>query len=83
MPTPHSIEGKSLAQNMKWVNEARAEKVTPLMSSAARDYAERYVAPLGAPSEPLRDTREAKTFGESHMYGSVPEEASDSVSALF
>lgn len=83
MPTPHSKEGKSLAQNMKWINDARAEKVTPLISAAARDYAERYGDKLGAPAEPLRDTREAKTFEETHMYGSVPEEASDSVSALF
>jgi len=83
MPTPHSKEGKSLKSAMHWINHSRAEKVTPLISSAARDFADRYQAPLGAPYEPLRDTREAKTFDEGHMYGSVPEETAESVQALF
>ena len=82
-PTPHSKEGKSLQSAMRWINDTRAEKVTPLISVAARDFADRYEAPLGAPYEPLKDTREAKTFVEGHMYGSVPEEESENVQSLF
>jgi len=82
-PTPHSKEGKSLKSAMHWINDSRAAKVTPLISSAARDYADRYEAPLGAPYEPLRDTREGKTFEEAHMYGSTPLDTVENVQSLF
>jgi hypothetical protein len=54
------------------VNEAAAEKQTPLVAVAVRDHADRFQPKLGAPLEPLKDTRAAETQHEHYAYGSAP-----------
>lgn len=82
-PSPHSKEGKAVRKTLHWVNEDHAEKRTPLISVAARDWEDRYGSQLGAPSEPLKDTRGLETTRDDHIYGSTPADVDEDVAALF
>jgi len=82
-PSPNSKEGKLVKQSLRWVNDARAEKVTPLVNVADRDYKDTYRAGLGTNAEPLKYTRNPETLDMNYTYGSHPAKAADTVKALF
>jgi hypothetical protein len=83
MPTPHSKEGKSMNMAMQWVNDTKAAKETPLISAAAREFSDRYTAPLGAPYEPLKDTRHPGANDEAFVFGAPKDDIHETVGTLF
>jgi len=82
-PSPNSKEGKLVKQSLRWVNDARAEKVTPLVNVADRDYKDTNRAGLGTSAEPLKYTRHPDTMDMNYTYGSQPTKSVETVKTLF
>ena len=56
------------------VNDAKAEKITPLVHVADRDYKDTFKSNLGTAPQPLKYTRNPATLDMNYTYGSRPAE---------
>lgn len=81
--TPNASEGVLVKKALNWLPDQLELKRTTLISKADREHKDRYGAALGAPTEPLRDTRAPEALDYQHTFGSTPIAQTETVATLF